>query len=144
MSEPREANAEAESDGTGAPKAEDVVVHLSDPVGEFGGGDVVLVVAATSLAPLVTAFCTELGQRLGGRAVDWLSRVELRRKRRKSPETADLVVPVGKDVTVIEISENLTAEAKVALLALDVRAAGVRGRRLRWNPAARAWQAVDR
>jgi hypothetical protein len=42
------------------------------------------VVAAGTLGPFVTAFCTELGKRLGGTTADWASKVYRRTKRGKT------------------------------------------------------------
>jgi hypothetical protein len=94
--------------------------------------------AATTLQPLVQAFCAEIGKRLSGTATDWASRVRLRRKRGDALD-ADLVIEVAGAATVVELEENLPDEARLALLDLDPAAPEYQGRRLRWNPEAGAW-----
>lgn len=94
--------------------------------------------AATTLKPLVEAFCTELGKRLGGTTADWAARVRLHRKRGDSAE-ADLVVGVTGAATVVELDESLPDEARLALLDLDPTAEALQGQRLRWNAEAGAW-----
>jgi hypothetical protein len=99
------------------------------------------VVLAATLGPFVTAFCTELGRRLGGTFADWTSRVRVRRHK-DDPAKAELQVTVGPVVTVIEISESFSDKAKAALLALDLEDASVRGHKLTWDSDAEAWAAV--
>jgi hypothetical protein len=91
---------------------------------------------------LVTAFCTELGKRLGGTAADWAARVHLRR-RQDDPTKTVLVVEGDPVATVIEVDEDLPDEARLALLDLDVGNDVVRGHRLRWDAQARAWQPIS-
>jgi hypothetical protein len=100
------------------------------------------VVAAGTLGPLVTAFCTELGRRLGGTVADWSGRMHLRRKANSSA-TTELVVETGSVSTVIEVGEDLSDEAKLALLDLDVESNGIRGKRLEWDEQVRAWLPKD-
>ena len=99
-------------------------------------------IAAGTLGPFVTAFCTELGKRLGGAAADRVSQVHLRRKRR-DPTKADLFVEFDDSVTVLELEEGLPDEAKLALLDLDMNAESIRGQRLRWNVEEQAWLPTD-
>jgi len=62
--------------------------------GDMAGVTVFEVVMAGTLGPLVTAFCTELGKRLGGNVADWASRVRLIHKK-KNPDKAVLLVHTG-------------------------------------------------
>jgi hypothetical protein len=105
-------------------------VVVSGDMASFG--TVVEVVMAGTLGPLVTAFCTELGKRLGGNAADWASRVRLIRKEKNSNK-AVLLVHSGPTTTVIEVNEDLPDEARLALLDLDIENDANRGQRLRWN-----------
>jgi hypothetical protein len=100
------------------------------------------VVVAMTLGPLVTSFCTELGKRLGGSTAEWAARVHLHRKTNKSSEVL-LSVDTGREITSIEVGDDLPDEARLALLDLDIEKDGVRGRRLRWDAEAGAWVAVD-
>ena len=97
-------------------------------------------IGAAVFSPFVTAFCTELGKRFGGTVADWTSRVHLRRKGVESPK-ADLIVEVDDEVTVIELEDDLSDAARLALLELDIKQQAVRGRRLTWNAEAQAWMA---
>ena len=108
------------------------------------GGQVNVVemaVAAGTLGPFVSAFCTELGKRFGGTVADWVSHVRLLRRRDSSK--AELLLKLDDDVTVVELEEELSDEARLALLELDIRAQAVRGRRLRWDAAAGTWVPVE-
>jgi hypothetical protein len=62
----------------------------------------------------------------------------LRAKDDDSKET-DLVIDEVPVATVIEVDENLSDEAKLALLDLDIQSDTVRGQRLRWDTRAAAW-----
>jgi hypothetical protein len=106
-------------------------------------GTVVEVVMAGTLGPLVTAFCTELGKRLGGNAADWASRMRLIHKGNNSNK-AVLLVHAGAITTVIEVNEDLSDEARLALLVLDVENDANRGQRLRWNAQVGAWLPKDK
>jgi hypothetical protein len=101
------------------------------------------VIAAGTLGSFATAFCAELGRRLGGTLADWASRVHLRR-RHSGSAMGDLYI-TGDDevVSVVEFSVSLPDEAKLALLDLDVTSPPLRGRRLAWNAEAKAWVPID-
>jgi hypothetical protein len=98
--------------------------------------------SAATFGPMLAAFCTELGKRLGGSAADWASRVQVHHAK-NDPGKADLVVEAADAVTAIEISEDLTDDAKLALLDLDIDNKAIRGHRLRWDDHAAAWTVVD-
>lgn len=100
------------------------------------------VVVAGTLGPLVTAFCTELGKRLGGTTADWIARVHIRR-RTNSPAKSVVVVEADPVATVIDVDEDLSREARLALFDLDVQSDAVRGRHLKWDSHAAAWVPVD-
>jgi hypothetical protein len=106
-------------------------------------GAVEIAIAAGTLGPFVNAFCAELGKRFGGTVADWTSRVYLRRRRDDSKK-ADLVVEVNNGVTVVELEEGLTDEARLALLDLDIEAEAMRGQRLRWDTTAGVWVPVGK
>jgi hypothetical protein len=108
-------------------------------------GNVVVygVIAAGTLGPFVNAFCTELGKRLGGTVADWASRVHLQRRRDDS-DGADLVVEANDSTTVLELSESMTDEAKLALLDLDITDVTIRGHRLRWDAQSASWATADK
>jgi hypothetical protein len=101
--------------------------------------DVELIVLASTLGPLVTAFCTELGKRLGGTVADWMSRVKARPRESNRKHAADIVVEADDAVTSLEITDDLSDEAKLALLDLDISDQSIQGRRLRWDGHARRW-----
>ncbi|MYV97740.1 FHA domain-containing protein [Streptomyces sp. SID3343] len=114
-------------------------------------GDVGLLVAAAGagalLKPFLDALAASLGGRLGESAAAALSRISVRRRGR---DGADLVLdldPVpspGHDrATLVELPPDTPAEARRALLALDLTSDAMRGRRLRWDPSARGWSTVD-
>lgn len=100
------------------------------------------VILGGALAPFAAAFCTELGRRFGGSTADWISRVRLRR-RPHNPAATDLLIEAGGSVTALEVGDDLTEDAKLALLDLDIEDPEVRGHRMIWNTQLSAWVAVD-
>jgi hypothetical protein len=100
-------------------------------------------IAAATVGPFLTAYCTELGKRFGGSTADWISKIGIRRRR------SQIRVPVKGAVTVFEIPndmpdpEHMPDEAKLALIDLDLMAEGVRGQRLRWDAKAGQWVVAD-
>jgi hypothetical protein len=96
--------------------------------------------AAVTIGPFLTALCTELGKRFGGTAADWAARMRTRWAP-GSPGAARIEVAAFGKVTIVEITEPLTDDAKLALLDLDIRDAAYCGRTLRWDPQSGAWQA---
>jgi hypothetical protein len=91
-----------------------------------------------TMTPLVSAFFNELGRRLGSSCADWLKQgIILRFK----PNKTELSVPdaeVRRPIT-IEIEEELSDNAWLALLDLDLESNSIRGKRLRWDPQAGDW-----
>lgn len=96
-----------------------------------------IVIAATTIGPFVTAFCTELGKRFGGTVADWTSRVQLRPSRGGGSAKVELAVTVDNAMAVLEIEESLPDEARLALLDLDDT--GLLGHRLIWSAEAGKW-----
>lgn len=115
--------------------------YPAEPGGYSGPTAIEVVVLASTLGPLVTAFCTELGKRLGGTVADWASRVHARRG--EDPGLADIVIDDGKTVTSLRITGRLTDEAKLAILDLNINDQELRGHELRWNEPDKAWIAVS-
>jgi hypothetical protein len=101
------------------------------------------VVLAGTLGPFLTAFSTELGRRFGGTVADWASRIRLRR-RRGEPTEVGLTITDDGAVTVLELDEGLSDEARLALIDLDIKADGVRGHRLKWDTQATAWTSAGK
>lgn len=99
------------------------------------------VVAAVTAGPFVTAFCTELGRRFGGTAADWAARVRPRRAMTGSAAAEIEVEAFGK-VTILEITEPLTDDAKLALLELDIKDTAICGQILRWNVEMGSWEVI--
>jgi hypothetical protein len=99
-----------------------------------------IAIAATA-GPFVTAFCTELGRRCGGTVADWASRVHFRRRNDGSAGD-EIVVKADDTITVFEFDEQVSDEARLALLNLDITDKAVKGHRLKWSPKVRAWVAV--
>jgi hypothetical protein len=116
------------------------MLRLAD---KFGSNVLPIAIAAGTLGPFVTAFCTELGRRFGGTVADWASRVYLRRKHGDDRQ-AELFVEVDDTVIVIDLEQGLGFESSAALLELDIDAEDVRGHRLKWNDEARAWMSTGR
>jgi hypothetical protein len=108
------------------------------PYGLPGDPEVVEIVLASAILgqPFWKAYCTELGKRLGGSTADWAARIRARNRRRGK---ADMIIPVDGAVTIIEISNELTDEARLALIELDPTAEGVHGQRMKWDTEAQAW-----
>jgi hypothetical protein len=112
--------------------------------GTLGAGEWISAFAVTrGLAPFVMAFGTELGKRLGGSVADWASRIGVRRKPGSGAEALLRVDTGGGGVTVFEVADDMSDDAKLALLDLDVTAKGVHGYRLRWNNVEGRWQPID-
>jgi len=99
-------------------------------------------VTAATIGPFITAFCTELGKRLGGSVADWAARMKLR-PRGNDPDQSDLLVEFDGAVILIELNKDLPDEARLALLDLDVEASAVRGHRLAWDRTAQRWVSAD-
>ena len=120
-------------------------VQLEDRIRSWwadSGPAVEVIVLASTLGPLVTAFCSELGKRLGGSTADWISRVTAHARKSNREHVADIVVEAGDVIVSLEITDTLTDDAKLALLDLDINDQAVRGRKLRWVDQAGIWAAV--
>jgi hypothetical protein len=102
-----------------------------------------MVVLGMTVGSLVTAFCTELGKRMGESVADWARRVKWYRRKSHPHHIADIEVNVGDVVTTLEITDTLTDEAILALLDLDLNDFAVRGQSLRWDGEIGAWKAIE-
>jgi hypothetical protein len=114
--------------------------HLSEMTAEMSASFTMagVAVAAATIGPFVTAFCTELGKRFGGSVADWAARMKLR-SGGGDPARPDLFVEVDGAVIVIELDKSLPDEARLALLDLDIESSAIRGHRLMWDGEAQAW-----
>ncbi|MER5559720.1 hypothetical protein ABT071_14050 [Streptomyces sp. NPDC002506] len=89
-----------------------------------------------AVSPFVTAFATSLGQRLG-------TGVQVRRRaRRGNVDGGNLVLMHRARTTTIEMSAELSDEARLALIDLDLNRPELWGHHLRWNEEAEAWLPV--
>jgi hypothetical protein len=96
--------------------------------------DVVLIAAATSYATVFT-------QTLAKHHAEALIEAVQTRFRRKD-KTLELVVGTGDDVAAAFIvTRDLSDEAKLAMLDVDVTSDELRGKFLRWDDKALAWRA---
>jgi hypothetical protein len=91
--------------------------------------------------PFLEAFAAQLGQRLGESTAKALGRIRLRRHRSSSSDL-EIDVPTSSP-TVLVLPEDLTEEARLALVDLDPTADGVRGTTMHWNPDTGAWEQVE-
>ena len=104
-------------------------------------------VAVKTLGPFLEAFAAKLGDQLGESFPKVISRIKVvRNPRRKSflgwfggKQFIEIYVPNGRGATLLELPDELTDEAKLAIIDLDVSADDVRGKRLRWEPASGKW-----
>jgi uncharacterized protein YjbI with pentapeptide repeats len=86
--------------------------------------------------PLVRDLSAALGRQLGGSAADWAGRMCLEVY---GPNEIDLVVDHDDSSTSFEVNDFLPAEAKLALLELNIASPDVSGRRLKWDAVTQAW-----
>jgi hypothetical protein len=98
-----------------------------------------------ALSPMLTAFASKLGERLGESVPMAKKRLTLRH--RTPGNSAELVVDLHglsgaapESLTLVEVSETLPQAAWDALNGLDLTASGVCGRQLRWNADRQAWE----
>lgn len=100
------------------------------------------IAAAVTLGPMVTALSKELGRRLGGSAADWLAKIHLGPGKSDPEYAEDLVVKTDGRATVFEVSDDLSDEARLALIDIDMTNTEIRGHRLRWD--GHQWLSVGR
>jgi hypothetical protein len=96
------------------------------------------------LGPMAEAFATKLGENLGESALAAARRVRLRfKKSNQGPFGAlipdALTVEAADAVTTVILPADLTDEARIALIDLDITADGIRGKTLYWNPTMKTW-----
>jgi hypothetical protein len=121
-----------------------VYTDFEDPVGGAAGGwDYEMVAAATAVAVFSKAFLETLGRRAGDGVADLPKRVGdlVRRRIRKNGKTVETHIGTGDDrAAVIVVTDDLSDEARLALLDLDVTVPELRGRELHWDSAAGEWR----
>ncbi|WP_405717526.1 hypothetical protein OG607_01095 [Streptomyces sp. NBC_01537] len=94
---------------------------------------------AAAVSPFVTAFAAKLGERSGIRVT--ITRMPWWRRRRRQGEL-QIAAPGGRSRRTflrIEVGEELTDEARLALLDWDLAHPELRGHLLRWNEEVKAW-----
>ncbi|AZP14918.1 hypothetical protein ACIGMX_39115 [Streptomyces aquilus] len=102
----------------------------------------VTVLGSAAAGPFVMAFAAKLGERLGASVS-----VHLPRRRRSSRGQEEFVITSGRLPTdgisiTIEVAAELTDEARLALIDLDVRQPELWGHHLRWDEGVKAWLPV--
>ena len=110
-----------------------------------GGHQIIEEIAAGFLAlkllgPFAEAFASKLGERLGESAAAAVSRVRL--FGRGGGSQKELVVEDATTNTVVVIPEQLTDDARLALIDLDLTRDGVRGEILHWSPGSKTWRPI--
>jgi hypothetical protein len=98
-----------------------------------GGGPELLLILSATFLPGVAAFFTQIGNKLGKSAADRITDIKL--WRRGGGIRAEIITT--DEHTVIDIPENLSDEARIALIELDISDPKVRGKRLYWD--GRSW-----
>ena len=81
-------------------------------------------------------------QKFGGSAADWAGRIKLHPRDGKFAQS-DLIIDIDDSVIVIELNKDLSDDARLALLDLDVEAPALRGHRLTWDKQVQAWVPAD-
>jgi hypothetical protein len=114
--------------------------------GGGGGGDVYvnatdMIILSATLIPMFAAFFTELGKKLGRGAADKISHIRLRQNA-NNPAIVDVQVHSDRTLTIVEMSENLPDDARLALIELDFDDPAIRGKRLKWDNEAMNWAPV--
>jgi hypothetical protein len=139
-------------DGEQATNFPDVLLQIG-PLGNIkggGGGSWFTIeeiaagfIALKFLGPFAESFASKLGERLGDSAADAASRIRLLRRGGRNPQRT-LVIQQGTAETAIVVPEQLSDDAWLALVDLDVTADGVRGAIIRWDNDTRRWRPVGR
>ncbi len=96
------------------------------------------------LGPMAEAFAKKLGESLGESALAAARRVRLRFKKDNqgifpSLNPDALTVDASGAVTTVILPAELTDDARLALIDLDVTADGIRGETLYWDPTTKTW-----
>ncbi|KUN90391.1 hypothetical protein [Streptomyces caeruleatus] len=119
--------------------------HASDLYGPMPSPEmIVTVLGSAAIGPFVMAFATKLGERLGASV-----NIRLPRRRRSSGDQVEFVVtsdslPTNRSSVTVEVAAELTDEARLALIELDVRRPELWGHHLRWDEGVKAWLPVPR
>lgn len=120
-----------------------VLVWLSRPVPRQAAGSyetVATVLLTATVSPFVMAFAAKLGERLGAEVK--IARLPWQRERQR-PEELVVVPPRARGRTItLEVDSEMTEEARLALIELDVDRPELWGHRLRWDEDAKAWLPV--
>jgi hypothetical protein len=95
-------------------------------------------VALKFLGPFAEAFASKLGERLGESVAAAASKVRLFRH---GDEPRELVVKQGSTETTVIIPENMSDDARLALIDLDVTLDRFHGQTLYWDAGGGAWRA---
>jgi hypothetical protein len=96
-------------------------------------------IALKILGPFVEAFATKLGEQLGESVGRALGRITLSR-RIGTRRQLGVDVPNSRRRTRLELPEDLTDEARLALIDLDPTADEARGKLLRWDETSKTWK----
>ncbi|MFD7292329.1 hypothetical protein ACFV9W_03495 [Streptomyces sp. NPDC059897] len=121
--------AEEERNGTGVDWME------APPYAELAVGFIALKV----LGPFIETFATKLGEQLGESVGRALGRIRLFRPA-GGRRFLGVRVPASQVLTRVELPEDLTEEARLALIDLDPTVEEVRGRLLRWDETSKTWK----
>ncbi|MFJ7075170.1 hypothetical protein [Streptomyces sp. NPDC098781] len=97
------------------------------------------VLVAATISPFVAAFASKLGERLGTRVR--IKRLSWRQRRRRGEELV-VAQPFRHRAITIEVRAELSDEARLALIDLDVGQEVLWGHLLRWDDEAKAWLPV--
>ncbi|MFE5894857.1 hypothetical protein ACFQ6E_38840 [Streptomyces sp. NPDC056462] len=100
----------------------------------------VLVIAAV-VTPFVSAFAAKIGEELG-RRVTVITPRSWWRRRRQGDEVQVTVAGANASMFRVELGPDLTDEARLALIDLDVKRPELRGHLLHWSEDAKAWLPV--
>ncbi|HUA29375.1 MAG TPA: hypothetical protein VMC03_10870 [Streptosporangiaceae bacterium] len=103
----------------------------------WGGGPELLLVLNGTLLPGVVAFFAQIGNKLGKKAADRITDIKL--WKRDGGIRAEIV---ATKTTTIDIPDDLSDEARLALLELDINDPEVHGKRLYWD--GQIWRPADR
>jgi hypothetical protein len=102
---------------------------------ELAGGFIALKI----LGPFLEAFAAKLGEQLGESVGRALGRITLFRWVGRLRHLG-VAVPDSRVWTRLELPEDLTEEARLALIDLDPTADDVRGRLLHWDETTQTWR----
>ncbi|MEV8434932.1 hypothetical protein [Streptomyces chartreusis] len=113
------------------------------PRSNWGGPShgIELLVIVAAVTPFVQAFASKLGEQLAHR-VTVITPPSWWQRRRQGNELEVTEVGTRGVMFRIELGPDLTDEARLALIDLDVKRPELRGHLLRWSEDAKAWLPV--